>query len=342
VNFEQRQTTTSSDLPLRWGILGTGTIAADFATDIALLNDATVAAVGSRSQAAADAFSERFAIPHQHGSYDALVRDPDVDVVYVATPHVAHYENAMLAISGGKNVLVEKPFTINARQAKDLVAAARKSGVFLMEAMWMRFLPHVVEIRELLAARVLGQVRTVTADLGTRFPHDAESRIFAPALGAGALLDMGVYPVSFAWMVLGAPTGITAVSDQTFTGVDAQTSIILQYADGSHAVLTTTLEAEGAGRATILGTDARIEIDRIFHRPSSFSLIYPDGRTNRHEHTPVGNGLRYEAIEVARCIRAGLSESPAMPLDESVQIMETLDEIRRQIGLIYPGEQHAE
>ncbi len=204
------------------------------------------------------------------------------------------------------------------------------------------FLPHMVEIRELLAAGVLGQVRTVTADLGARFPPDAESRVFAPALGGGALLDLGVYPVSFAWMVLGAPTAITAVGNQTVTGVDAQTSIIFQYAGGSHAVLTTTLEAEGANRATIIGTAARIEVDPVFLRPSSFSLVYPDGTTNRHEHTSVGIGLRYEAAEVARCVRAGLPESPAMPLDESVQIMETLDEIRRQIGLIYPEEQPGE
>lgn len=334
--------TTPPDSPIRWGILGTGSIASDFAGDLPLLADAEVVAVGSRSQSGADAFADRFGIPRRHGSYAALAGDPEVDAVYVAVPHPVHYQGAMTAIRAGRNVLVEKPFTLNATQARGLVAAAREAGVFLMEAMWTRFLPHMIEIRDLVAAGVLGDVRTVTADLGVGFARDPESRIFAPELGGGALLDLGVYPVSFASMVLGAPITITAVSDPAFTGVDAQTSILLRYASGGHAVLTTTLEARSAARATIVGTDARIEIDSMFFRPTSFSLIFPDGTIDRHEHTPIGLGLRYEAAEVGRCIRAGLQESPAMPLDESVQVMETLDEIRRQIHLVYPQEQTAD
>ena len=338
MTFDRAQT-TADDSPIGWGILGTGKIASRFANDLQRLDDAEVVAVGSRSQSGAEAFGERFGIAQRHGSYAELAGDPDVDVVYVATPHPAHYEDAMLAIRAGKSVLVEKPFTLNAAQARDLVAAARASGVFLMEAMWTRFIPAVVEIRELLAAGVLGDVRTVTADLGIRFAKDPESRIFAANLGGGALLDLGVYPVSFASMVLGTPTAITAVSDPTFTGVDGQTSILLQYAGGRHAVLTTTLEAEGANRASIVGTEARIEIDPVFFRSTSFTVVRPDGTSDRHERTPDEVGLRYEAAEVGRCLRAGLLESPAMPLDESVQIMETLDEVRRQIHLVYPMEQ---
>ena len=205
MTFDRAQT-RADDSPIRWGILGTGKIASRFANDLRQLGDAEVVAVGSRSQSGAEAFAERFGIAQRHGSYAELADDPEVDVVYVATPHPAHYEDAMLAIRAGKSVLVEKPFTLNAAQARDLVAAARASGVFLMEAMWTRLLPTVVEIRELLSAGVLGDVRTVTADLGIRFPKDPESRIFAANLGGGALLDLGVYPVSFASMVLGTPT----------------------------------------------------------------------------------------------------------------------------------------
>ena len=207
-----------------------------------------------------------------------------------------------------------------------------------MEAMWTRFLPHVVEIRGLLADGALGDVRTVLADHGQRFVPDPDHRIFAPELGGGALLDLGVYPVSFASLVLGTPTRISAVSDPAFTGVDGQTSMVLRDDDGRHAVLTTTSLAVTPNRAAIVGTDARIEVDPVFYRPVSFDLVRRDGTVERHEHPRVGHGLRYQAAEVARCVRAGLTESPGMPLDETVAILTTLDEVRRQIGLRYPQE----
>ena len=324
--------------PIRWGILGTGGIATKFASDLPLLGDAAAVAVGSRNQATADAFGAHFGIPNRHGSYESLVADPDVDVVYVSTPHPYHHDAAMLAIRAGKSVLCEKPFTLNAAEARSLVAAARAENVFLMEAMWTRFLPHIVELRELVASGVLGPIRTVTADHGQWFAPDPEHRIFAPSLGGGALLDLGVYPISFASMVLGPPARITATSNPAFTGVDAQTSMVFQYDDGAHAVLATTLEAMTANRATVVGTEARLEVDSVFYRPVSFSVIARDGAVERHEHSAPGNGLRFQAGEVARCLRAGLLESPGMPLDESVQIMETMDEVRRQIGLVYPHE----
>jgi predicted dehydrogenase len=322
------------DRPIRWGVIGTGGIASTFAGDLPLLEDAEIVAVGSRSQSGAD----RFGIANRHASYEALVADPEVDVVYVSTPHPFHHANALLAIRAGKHVLVEKPMTLNAAEARELVAAARSADVFLMEAMWTRFLPHIVEIRTLLLSGTLGDIRTVTADHGQWFAPDPAHRIFAPELGGGALLDLGVYPVSFASMVLGAPASITSASDPAFTGVDGQTSVVLRYAAGQHAVLTTTSSAMTANRATIVGTEARIEIDSVFYRPVSFSVIRRDGTTTRHEYERVGHGLRYQAAEVARCLRAGLLESPGMPLDESIQIMETMDEVRSQIGLVYPQE----
>jgi predicted dehydrogenase len=324
---------------IRWGIIGTGRIASDFTADLALLDDATVVAVGSRQQQTADDFADRFGIPHRHPSYDALAADPDVDAVYVSTPHPGHHAAARLAIEAAKAVLVEKPFTLNASQAEDLVTAARAKPTFLMEAMWTRFLPHMRRIRELLTSGVLGDIRTVTADHGQRFlPPDPTSRLYDPALGGGALLDLGIYPVSFASYVLGTPERVTAVSDPTTTGVDAQTSIVLQHAGGKHAVLTTTLGAETANVATIVGTEGRIEIDRTWYQPTSFTLTLRSGRTERFAEPPIGHGLRYEAVEVGRCLRGRRLESSHMSLDETLKIMTTLDEVRRQIGLGYPGE----
>jgi predicted dehydrogenase len=328
----------ASGQPIRWGIIGTGGIAAAFAGDLALLPDAELVAVGSRSQATADAFGDRFGIAHRHPTYEALVAHPDVDAVYVSTPHPMHHDCALLAIRAGKAVLVEKPFTINAREARELVSEARARGTFLMEAMWTRFLPHVVRIRELLAEGRLGEVRSLIADHGQWFPHDASHRLFAPELGGGALLDLGIYPVSFASMLFGKPTKITAVSDQAFTGVDAQTGILLQYGGGQQAVLFTTLETRSPNQASINGTESRIEIDGVFYAPSQFRVVRRDGDTEQFDFPHEGHGLRHQAAEVGRCLREGRTESDILSLDETVSIMETMDEIRRQIGLRYPSE----
>lgn len=323
----------------RWGVIGTGGIATAFTADLRLLPDAEVVAVGSRSQATADAFGDRLDVARRHPSYQALVQDPDVDVVYVSTPHPGHFPAAMLAIEAGKAVLCEKPFTLNASEAGALVAASRRRGVFLMEAMWTRFLPHVVRVRELLADGALGEIRSVQADHGQWFRHDPEHRLLSPELGGGALLDLGIYPVSFASMVLGPPSNVVAVSAPASTGVDAQTSMLLDHPGGRHAVLTTTLEARSPNRAAIVGTLARVEVDPTWYAPTTFSLVRVDGTVlERYDVAHKGGGLRHQAAEVARCLGDGLLESPVMPLDESVSIMATLDEVRRQIGLVYPSE----
>jgi predicted dehydrogenase len=320
---------------IRWGILGGGRIATMFCDDLALLDDQVAVAVGSRTNGAA--FAERHGIARVHATYEALVTDAEVDVVYVATPHALHHAAALLALEAGKHVLVEKPFTLDAVQARELVAAAGSHGVFLMEAMWTRFLPCAVTIRELLDEARLGELVAVHANLGMSFEVDAASRLFAPELGGGALLDLGVYPVSFASMVLGTPTHVTAVSDPAFTGVDAQTSMILRDDAGRHAVLSTTLRADTSARATIAGTEARLEVDAPFFRSQGFTVIERDDTPERFERPYEGNGLRFQAIEVARCVREGLQESPVMPWRETVAVMETLDEVRRQIGLHFPG-----
>jgi predicted dehydrogenase len=224
-------------------------------------------------------------------------------------------------------VLVEKPFTMNAAEAEEIVAEARDRGLFAMEAMWARFLPHIREIRRLLADGALGDIVTVTADHAQWFEQDAEHRLFAPELGGGALLDLGIYPVSFASMVLGVPDRVRVLSDPAFTGVDAQTSILLGYESGAHAVLNCTLRAKGTTRAAIVGTEARIEIDGSFYQPVPFTLIPRAGEPERMFDPPAEGGLRYEADEVARRVEAGELESPEMPLDETVAIMRTMDAV---------------
>ncbi|MFL6100553.1 MAG: Gfo/Idh/MocA family protein [Actinomycetales bacterium] len=323
---------------IRWGVIGTGGIAGKFAKDLQLLPDAELVAVGSRAQATADAFGDTWGAPRRYPSYAELVGDPDVDAVYVSTPHPMHRDDALLAIEAGKAVLCEKAFTINAAQARELVEAARARGVFLMEAMWTRFLPHMVKVREVIASGVLGSIRSVYADHGQWFEEDPDFRLFASVLGGGALLDLGVYPISFASMVLGPPARVTAVSDPAFTGVDAQTSMILQYDGGAQAVLTCTLEARSTVRAAVIGTDGRIEIDWVWYQPTTFRVITRAGEVTEYDEPCEPRGMQHEAAEVGRCLRSGLLESPTLPLDETVSIMETMDEVRRQIGLRYPGE----
>ena len=316
--------------PVRWGILGTGGIAGVFATDLALTDSGVVAAIGSRSRKSADRFADTFGIGGRHASYDSLVADPEIDVVYVATPHPMHRDNALLALEAGKPVLVEKPFAMNAAEARDIVALAREKGLFAMEAMWTRFLPHVGVIREWLARGVLGEIVTVTADHGQWFAEDPAFRLFAPQLGGGALLDLGVYPVSFASMVLGTPNRILSMSDPAFTGVDAQTSMLFGYDGGAQAVLTCTLRAKSPTTASIVGTDARIEVEGDFYAPAAMTLIPRTGEPTTVASVHEGRGLRHQADEVARRLAAGDVESPLMGLDETISIMETMDSVLAQ------------
>jgi predicted dehydrogenase len=313
--------------PLRWGIIGTGGIARTFARDLNFIDDGEVVAVASRTSSSAEAFGEEFGLSRRYDSYEALVNDDGVDVVYVATPHPMHFANAALALEHGKPVLVEKAFTMNGAEARDLVALARSKDLFMMEAMWTRHLPHIAALRELVRTGALGDLVTVEADHGQWFPRSPEHRLFAPELGGGALLDLGVYPVSFASMLLGPPNRVTALVDPAFTGVDGQASMLFGYASGAQAVLTCTSGARTATRACVAGTKARVEIDGDFYAPTSFTLVSREGQRERFEFKSEGRGLYYQAIEVARCLREGRSESPLMPLDESVAIMETMDRV---------------
>jgi predicted dehydrogenase len=324
---------------IRWGILGTGGIAKAFAIDLNG-NGFTLAAVGSRSQESADSFAATHGIPTAHPSYEALVADPDIDIIYVATPHPFHLENALLALNAGKHVLLEKPFALNAAQARQITEAAAAKNLVVLEAMWTRFLPHMVRLREIIAAGTLGDVRTVIADHNQNLPKDPSHRLNDPALGGGALLDLGIYPISFAWDVLGEPTTVSAISSPTATGVDRQTAILLGYADGQQAVLHTALDTAGPNAAAVIGTDAWVEIDRTFYQPTSFTVYEGKEGTviERFEQAVNTRGMQYQAWEAERLIAEGLTAGEILPPSETVGIMATLDEVRAQIGLVYPGE----
>jgi predicted dehydrogenase len=317
--------------------MATGGIARTFANDlVSQVPDAELVAVGSRSQESADAFADEFDIPHRHASYADLAADPDVDAIYVSPPHPMHHEATMLALRGGKAVLCEKPFAMDLAESQEMVDLARSSGTLLVEAMWTRFLPTMIRVREILEAGTLGALVYLTAEHGQWFADDPDFRLFAPSLGGGALLDLGIYPISFAHAVFGAPAKITAVSDPAFTGVDKTTSAIFQYDSGAHGVVTTSLAAASSNPAVIYGTEARLELDGVFYTPTSFRVVARDG-TVLESYTPPagGRGMEYEAAEVNRCLREGLTESPLMPLDETLAVMATMDEIRRQINLDY-------
>lgn len=326
---------------LRWGIVGTGLIADMMAKDLALGTgevEHVVAAVGSRTQESADRFGDAHDVPagHRHASYADLVADDTVDVVYVATPHPMHLADATLALDAGKHVLVEKAFTMTAPQAREIVALATEKNLFCMEAMWSRFLPHMVRIREILAAGTLGRLETVSADHGQWFPSDPGFRLFAPELGGSALLDLGVYPVSFASMVFGGaqPERLSTMVTPAFNGVvDGQTSMLFGYPEGAQAILTCTSGARTATRASIVGTDGRIEIDGDFYTPTSFTVIPRGGEPTTETLPHRGRGMAYQADEVARCIADGRIESDTLSLAETVRIMETMDAVLADAGM---------
>ena len=323
----------------RWGILGTGFIAGLQTPDL-IDAGSLVQAVGSRNLASATEFAARFGIPSPHGSYEDLVADPEVDIVYISTPHPFHHANALLALGAGKHVLIEKPFAMNAWQAREIVELAESKGLVALEAMWTRYLPHMVRIRELIRSGALGDVRTVIADHNQNLPKDPAHRLNDPALGGGALLDLGIYPVSLAFDVFGAPVNIRAAASMTETGVDRQTAMIFEYGDGQQAVLHCALDTAGPNQASIIGTEGRIEIPSVWYEPSAFTRYDADGIVVERFDEPVtGRGMQYQAREVERLIGVPAIANDILPPRQSVAVMEAMDEIRRQIGLVYDSDE---
>ncbi|MEV8345258.1 Gfo/Idh/MocA family protein [Streptomyces niveus] len=328
--------THDGDGTTRWGVLATGGIAATFTGDVQAMAGAEVVAVASRSEPSAKAFADRFGIPRAYGDWAGLVADPDVDIVYVATPHSAHRAAAGLALEAGKPVLCEKAFTLNAREAGELVALAGERGLFLMEAMWMYCSPVVRRMTELIADGAIGEVRTVQADFGLQGPFAPEHRLRDPALGGGALLDLGVYPVSFAQLILGEPDRVQADALLSPEGVDLNTGMLLGWDSGATALLSCSVTARTASTATVTGTAGRIELPSGFFHPDAF-VLHREGRDpERHAVESPLTGMQHEAAEVSRCLRAGEKESPLVPLAGSLAVMRTLDAVRERVGVRYP------
>jgi len=324
--------------PIRWGILGPGRIAKKFALGLKYIPDAKLVAVGSRTHEKAAAFAAEFDVPFAYGSYEALVADSQVDVVYVATPHPMHHEATLLCLKAKKAVLCEKPFTLNERECQELVDCARRENVFLMEAMWTRFLPPMVLVREWLAQGLIGEPRMVMADFGFRTDWNPAGRALNPHLGGGALLDVGIYPLALASMVFGgAPLKMVSQCHLGETGVDEQSAMVLSYPRGALAVLTCAVRTQTPHEARILGTEGSIYLPGFWHAEQA-TLTRSGKEPETFTPVRVGNGYNYEAIEVGRCLRAGLKESPVMSLSESLATMRTMDTLRRQWGLVYPQE----
>ncbi len=323
---------------IRWGILATGWIAELFVTDLQLTGH-KVTAVGSRTAASAERFAKTFNIPKAHASYEALAADPNVDIIYIATPHPQHHAAAILALNAGKHILVEKAFTLNAAEATQITTLARAKGLLVLEAMWTRFLPHMQRIRDIIAAGTIGEVRSITADHRQKLSDDPKHRLNDLALGGGALLDVGIYPISFTWDILGKPDSMQASATFRETGADAQVATIFHYASGAIATTLSSSDSAGPNRACVVGTKGRIEIDRVWYEPTSFRVYNNDNAVIETFNQPrIGRGMQYQAEEAEALIAAGKIASAILPPAETVEIMQTLDQLRAQIGLKYPSE----
>lgn len=324
---------------IRWGIMGCGWIANKFAGDLPLTRYGELAAVGSRSKTKAKQFAAGHGDARVYGSYEELAADPDVDIVYVATPHPFHMDNTLLAIRNGKHVLCEKPITMNAGQTRRIFAAARKYGVFLMEGMWTRFFPAVVQLRKWLVAATIGKVRAVEADFGIPFRVGPKHRIFNPALGGGALLDLGIYPVSFVSMIYGAqPKRIVSIVRKTEEGIDNHAVIGFEYADGATAAIAVSSIVRMKNECRIFGDKGMITVHDLFISPNRLTLEPAGKKSNTMEFPYRGHGMQFETDHVHQCLRKAKPQSDILPPDESLAVMATMDKIRRQWKLKYADE----
>jgi len=326
---------------IRWGILGAGRIARKFASDFSLVEDAQLVAVGSRSQESADKFGEEFPVKYRHDSYEALAQNPEVDAIYIATPHNLHYENTLLCLQNNKAVLCEKPFAMNTRQTIEMISLAREKKVFLMEALWTKFHPHYKKMKEMVGDGTLGEIRSVLANFGFIPPEPVPARIFDPELGGGTLMDIGIYNVFMAMSVLGKPDHIDAVMTPASTGVDETCAVLFRYNNGALAQLFSTFSSNLATEVDICGSKGRIRLTSRFYETSSTVEYYP-GRFDTKQIIPVekepGFGYQYEARHVNDCLRKGLTESDVVTFADTLLLIETLDKIRETAGIRYSSD----
>jgi predicted dehydrogenase len=322
---------------IRWGILGAGGIAATVGPEIAAAEGNDVAAVGARDLDRAAALADRVGAPRSYGSYAELVADPDVDVVYIATTHGQHHEHALLCLQAGKPILVEKAFTLNARQAREVIAEARARQLFCMEGMWMRLNPLIIKAQEIAASGRIGDVISVHADLSHLFPYDPNHRLYDLAAGGGSLLDLGVYPATFAWLFLGRPDVVQTVGALAPTGADASAAMQWGYADGRFAQVSCSAQGTNPLTGLVAGTAGWISIGQRVHR-APYITVHDDAGDEEFRQTITATGFDHEINEVARCLRAGELESPRAPLDETLAILEVLDQARAQLGVRYAAD----
>lgn len=318
---------------IRWGVVGPGRIAEKVVQDFAYVDGARVVAVASRSAERAQEFANRHGVTRAYGSYSALLADPDVDVLYVATTHAQHHAVALAALDAGKALLVEKSFTATPQGAAEVVDLARRTGVFVMEGIWTRFMPAVVTLRKLISDGAIGEVRAVQAELGSLWAFDPAHRLFDPAVGGGALLDMGVYTVAFAQMLLGNPESVTARGSTFPTGVDAEAGLLLGFSGGRFALLTVSLRCRLPGAARIIGTTGTIDVHPRFHQPDGFVLHREGAEPETFTRPRLGRGYAHELVEVNECLRAGRTESAVMPLADTLAVQTVLGEAAEQLGV---------
>jgi predicted dehydrogenase len=320
---------------INWGILAPGRIAHKFAHDLKLVAGAKLLAVGSRSMERARSFADEYGAPHAFGSYEALLDCPDLDVVYIASPHVGHYEHTMMCLEKGIAVLCEKPFAMNAGQVRSMVDCARRNGVFLMEAIWTRFIPAFDEAMRLAKEGYIGELKTIRADFGFKADFPPEHRVFNPALGGGALLDVGIYTIFLATWLWGKPQRIQATATMSEQGADDSCAMIFEYLGNRLAVLDCSLVVKTQIEAYIYGVNGTIQLHNRFINPAEMSISFYE-KSSEHIHLPLtGHGYYYEILEVNDCLRAGKKESEKLPLDFSVILMETLDWVRQEAGIYY-------
>jgi predicted dehydrogenase len=328
---------------IRWGILGCGKIARKFASDIKFVKNAELIALGAREQSTVDAFAKDFPAKYKHNSYQSLVENPEVDAIYIATPHAFHHEHSLLCLNHNKAVLCEKAFAMNYREAKEMIDFAQKKKVFLMEAFWTKFLPHYQLMKKMIAEGKIGKVQSVTANFGFIPTPPVAPRLFDPKLGGGSLLDIGVYPIFHALDILGRPDEIDAVIIPTDQGVDSQCAMQFYYRNGALAQLFSTLTSNLSTGADIAGDHGRIRLTHRFHGPTTNLEYYPDivdSCQNISFEKASGNGYEYEAQHVTDCLLNGLTESPVLKHTDTLLLMETVDRIRAKAGLHYPADDH--
>jgi predicted dehydrogenase len=321
---------------IKWGILGPGWIAAKFAEGLKVVDDAELYAVGSRSIDNAKKFAQDFKVTKAYGSYEELARDPDVDVIYIATPHILHYENTLLCLEHGKNVLCEKPFAINGKEVRGMIKMAKDKNLFLMEAMWSKFLPNLIKAKEIVDSGAIGKVKLLTANFTVKPDNPLEHRQFNKDLGGGALLDIGIYTVFLSLFLLGKPESFKAMASIGSTDVDFSIGILFKYADETLSILHSSLIAGSDVIAEVHGETGKIVFEHLWFCPGNIKIVRPNGEVTRVPLNFKGNGYNYEAEEVVKCLNEGKTQSEIMSLEDSLEMIDILDSIRKETGIIYP------